>query len=125
MEYRVIKGLCSPFDAEKKAGRRAVIIREFSDYYYMAPATTYFSRTGTVPIGSALLTNKSEAYKGSGFDKPEILISVRDAFLIAKNSLWLSKMEFIGVLNAKKDLRFQDNMTELQKKFPPAKIVEG
>ncbi len=125
MEFRVIKGLCSPYDQEKKPGRRAVVIKEQGGYLLLAPATTYFARTGTVPRGSVLLTEKSTAYAGSGFDKPEILISLRDAMIIRKDSIWLKGAKPVGTLQTSKDLRFEANFLQTMKEYPPARIVEG
>lgn len=124
MRYITVTGFMSPVDREKKGARRAVILGMNNGKVLLAPATTWFERTGKVPFGHVLLTDKSAAYKGSGFNKPFILISIRDAAWFSIDSEWVKNVEQMGVLDTDKDKRLDDNLRDWMRNYDLTKARE-
>lgn len=121
MKMNVLRGVWHPLDRARKTDRRAVVLGEDQQYICIAPATTWFQRGHAVPAGHVLLTVKSAAYVGSGFDKNEILISIRDAVIVRKDSIYLKESQKVGELNLDKDARFRDGFVRVLREFPPGR----
>lgn len=117
--YEVIKGALCPKDRAQKAARRGVVFFRRDGFVAIAPATTYPGRTGRVPPGCLLLTQKSPAYKASGFDAEEVGISIRDIYIVREDSVWMEGATKVGHLNVKADPRLEANLKQLLREFPP------
>lgn len=117
MKFVVVRGFQDPRDSAKKTARYAVVLGMVNGRVAIAPCTTYPQRTGTVPRGSALLTNQSPAYKGSGFTAEQLAINMRDAALYTIDSYWVKNVEQVGVLNVEKDKRLCDNIKQLMREY--------
>lgn len=117
MKFVVVRGFQDPRDVAKKSARYAVVLGMVNGRVAIAPCTTYPQRTGTVPRGSALLTNQSPAYKGSGFTADSLAINIRDAALYTIDSHWVKNVDQVGVLNVEKDKRLHDNLKQLLREY--------
>lgn len=120
MKFEVMKGCVCPKDAAGKTARRGVILFRKGGFVGIAPATTYSARTGRVPPGGLLLTNKSAAFPSSGFDVHEVNISIRDIYIVREDSSWMLNAEKVGIIDTDLDKRLHANMQQLMREFPPS-----
>ncbi len=119
MKLRVIRGFLHPRDLARKGDRRAVVLGEYQDHVVVAPTTTYFERSGRVPPGHILIDKKACASFGrTGFDRDQILVSVRDAVRVACDSVWLESVSQIGVLDLDAEPRLLRRFGEEIQAFP-------
>lgn len=118
MKISVVRGILSPSDSAKKTGRFGLLIKTGNEAMVI-PCTSYAERTGTTPRGNALLTEKSPAYKASGFTKSIVAIDVRNYFIAHVESQYLEEAEQVGVLNLDKDNRLKAEIMELMKFYAP------
>lgn len=108
MQFDVVKNIRDPWDKARKEGRYAVVI-DTGNELVVLPCTTYFQRTGTVPVGAALLTrNNSPVWAKSGFSATEVCISFRDAFIVLRGSSALDYAVQVGILDLGMDKRFNE-----------------
>lgn len=112
MKFVVVRGFQDPRDRSQKQ-RYAVVLGMDEGKVLIAPCTTYPQRNGVVPRGSALLTNQSPAYAGSGFTAEQIAISIRDVGMYSIDSSYVQNIQQVGTLNAQKDKRFASNLKML------------
>ena len=118
LKLKVVRGFISPYDLAKKQDRRAVIMDDENGVVVVAPVTTYFSRSGTVPPGHVLIDEKSQSRAKAGFDKPQVLVSIRDIVRVAKDSPWFKGTQVIGHLDLGKDQRILRRFGEELRDFP-------
>lgn len=116
MKLVVVSGWTDPTDVNCKV-RPAVVLGMVNGRVAIAPCTTTVMRTGQVVRGGVLLTNKSPAFKGSGFHKEEVVIWVRKAALIGIDSGYLGKLRQIGVIDTELDKRFRDNLAQMMREY--------
>jgi len=112
MKFVVVSGFQTPSDSTHKQ-RYAVILGMLNGRLAIAPCTTYPARKGLVPYGSALITNHSPAYAGTGFKAEQVAISIRDVGLYNIDSSFVRQCQQVGSLDTSKDLRFQENLKDL------------
>lgn len=116
--FVVVKGFQHPRDAAKKTARYAVVLGMINGRIVVAPATTYPSRhDNVVPPGHVLLTNKSGAYAGSGFNAEKVAISIRDAGLYSIDSQYVQNVEQVGMLRLDRDKRLADQVKLLMQQY--------
>lgn len=119
MKLRVIRGFLHPRDLARKGDRRAVVLGEYRDHLVVAPVTTYFERSGRVPPGHVLIDRKTCASFGrTGFDRDQVLVSIRDAVRVARDSIWLESSSQIGVLDLDAEPRLLRRFGEEIQAFP-------
>jgi len=117
-KFVVVKGFQFPRDDAKKTARYAVVLGMVNGRVVVAPATTYPARhDNIVPPGHVLLTNKSGAYAGSGFNAEKVAISIRDAGLYSIDSQYLSGIQQVGVLRLERDKRLADQVKLLMQQY--------
>jgi hypothetical protein len=119
MKVKIIRGFLHPRDLARKGDRRAVVLGEYRDHWVVAPATTYFERSGRVPPGHVLISPKTcGQFSRTGFDRDEILISIRDAVRVERGSVWLSGVSQIGGFDIEKEPRLLRRFGEEIRAFP-------
>lgn len=117
MKFDVVKNVRDPWDAARKERRYAVVIEDGSDLVLL-PCTTYFQRTGVVPMGSVLVSkHNSVAWYGCGFTADEVCVSLRDAFRVHRGSSALDRAVLVGMLNLEFDKRLADSLKLLMLQY--------
>ncbi|MCX8016350.1 MAG: hypothetical protein N2690_00405 [Rhodocyclaceae bacterium] len=119
MRLTVLKGVLHHQDRARKGAHRAVLLGKKEGAVLLAPCTTYYGRRGIVPPGHVLVNSQNcPSFEGTGFDQPNILIGVRDAFFASPRSPWAVEATQIGVLDLSKATRVQALMAQAIKEFP-------
>lgn len=116
MKFAIIRGFQDPRDPKAKP-RFAVVLGMENGRMALAPVTTYPARTGRTPDGAVRLSDRSEAFKGTGFDADEVAISMRDVVLVNTDSVYLRGHKVVGRLDLHRDKRVFDQFVMLLRQY--------